>query len=144
MNPLLAAITTDGVVATVLYAVLGAAMLVLGTAVVDMVTPGRLFELLRRGSPNAAALIIGNMAAVAMIVFAAGFSSDDSTWEGLGSMALYGSIGIAAQAVLLYAIDNLLQIDFDEVLPDLRLQPATVVAAVASFALGLTMVVAVV
>lgn len=144
MNPLLAAVTTDGVLATLAYAALGATMLVLGSVAVDLVTPGKLFELLRRGSPNAAALIVANLIAVAMIVFGAGITADDSTWDGLGSMALYGSIGIAAQALLLFVIDNLMKIDFDEVLPDLRLQPAAVVAATASVALGSTMVVAVV
>ena len=144
MNPLLAAVTTDGVLATLAYAALGATMLVLGSVAVDLVTPGKLFELLRRGSPNAAALIVANLVAVAMIVFGAGMTADDSTWDGLGSMALYGSIGIAAQALLLFVIDNLMKIDFDEVLPDLRLQPAAVVAATASVALGSTMVVAVV
>lgn len=144
MTTLLAAITSHGVIATLAYAGVGALLLIAGSLVVDLVTPGRLFELLRQGSPNAAALLVGNLIAVAMIVFGAGMTADDSTWSGLGSMALYGGIGIAAQAVLLAVIDNLIGVDYDEVLPAARLHPASVVAGVASVALGSIMVVAVV
>jgi hypothetical protein len=142
---LLAEISADGVIATVLYGVVGAAMLAAGYVVLDLATPGSFMERLRRDrSPNAGALAMANLTAVGLIVAVAGLtSSDDSLGDGLLSLLLYGSLGIGLQAALLVAVERGLRDELDTLLRSEKLDPLATTLAVASVALGAITAVAV-
>lgn len=143
---LLAEISTDGVVATVLYGVVGAAMLLAGFVVLDLVTPGSLVERIRRDhSHNAAALAMANLAAVGLIVAVAGWTSSDeeSLAEELLGLALYGGLGILLQAAFLVVVERGLRDELDSLLRSETLDPLASTLAVASLALGVIAAVAV-
>lgn len=142
---MLAALTLDGVAATVAYAAVGGLLLVAGYVALDLVTPGVFLQRLRDdASANAAALAIGNLSAVTIVVTAAGLTSPEATGDGLVSMAGYGAVGIAVQAVLLMAVSTALRGEIDKLLRNPVLHPLAVVVAVASVALGAVTAVAVV
>jgi hypothetical protein len=141
----LAEITADGALATVLYAVVGAALLALGLAALDLVTPGSLAERLRVDhSPNAGALAVANLTAVTTIVAVAGITStDDALGEGLGSMAVYGGIGIVLQALLMLVAERGLRGQLDALLRSATLDALAVTLAAVTVALGVVTAVAV-
>ena len=141
---MLAALSLDGIIATVAYAATGGILLVVGYLVLDLVTPGRFTRLLREdGSANAAALAIGNLTGVTTVIATAGVSSPDETVDGVVSMAGYGAIGVAAQAALLVALSAGLRGDVGKLLVTPELHPLSVVVATASVALGVVTAVAV-
>lgn len=146
MTPTVVAnLSVDGVTATVAYATLGAVLLVAGYVVLDLVTPGRFTERLRDdASANAAALAVGNLVAVATVVATAGLTSPDATGDGLASMAGYGAVGIAVQAVGMLGLSAVLRADIDKLLRTVELRPLAVVVAAASVSLGALTAVAVV
>lgn len=140
----LAEVTVDDVVATVLYAVVGAGMLLAGFVVLDLATPGSFVERIRRDhSPNAGALAMANLVAVGLIVAVAGLTSDGSVGEGLLSMIVYGGIGIGLQAIFLVAIERGLREELDGLLRSTTLDPLASTLAVASVVLGAIAAVAV-
>lgn len=142
---LLAEVTADGVVATVLYGVVGAAMLAVGVVALDLATPGSLVTRVRRDrSWNAAVLTAANLVAVTAIVATAGVtSSDDTLAEGLLTMVVYGAVGIALQAALMVAVERGLRSELDELLQKGPLDPLAMALASASVALGVISAVAV-
>jgi uncharacterized membrane protein YjfL (UPF0719 family) len=142
---LLAEVTADGVVATVLYGVVGAAMLAVGVVALDLATPGSLATRVRRDrSWNAAVLTAANLVAVTAIVATAGLtSSDDTLAEGLLTMVVYGAIGIVLQAALMVAVERGLRSELDELLQKGPLDPLALAVASASVALGIISAVAV-
>lgn len=142
---LLAEVTADGVVATVVYGVVGAAMLAIGVVALDMATPGSLSARLRQDrSWNAAVLTAANLLAVATIVATAGVTStDDTLGEGILTMVVYGAIGIALQVGFLVAVERNLRPDLDEMLQRGPLDPLALALAAASVALGIVTAVAV-
>ena len=142
---LLAEVTADGVVATVVYGVVGAAMLAVGVVALDLATPGSLAARLRGDrSWNAAVLTAANLLAVATIVATAGVTStDDTLGEGILTMVVYGGIGIALQVGLLVAVERNLRPDLDEMLRRGPLDPLALALSAASVALAIVTAVAV-
>ena len=142
---LLAEVTADGVVATVVYGVVGAAMLAIGVVALDMATPGSLAGRLRGDrSWNAAVLAAANLLAVATIVATAGVTStDDTLAEGILTMVVYGAIGIGLQVGFLVAVERNLRPELDEMLQRGPLDPLALALAAASVALGIVTAVAV-
>ena len=67
-----------------------------GFVMVDLLTPGKLRDLIWRDkNPNAALLLAANQLGIAVIVFTAIFTSYDSFGQGLASTLIFGIIGIA-------------------------------------------------
>jgi uncharacterized membrane protein YjfL (UPF0719 family) len=133
----LAEVTVDDVVATVLYGVVGSVMLLGGFVVLDLVTPGSFVERIRRDhSPNAGALAAANLVAIGLIVAVAGWTSEGSVGDGLLSMVVYGGIGIGLQAVFLLGIERGLREELDGLLRSTTLDPLATTLAVASVVLG--------
>jgi len=141
---ILAQVTLDDVVATVLYGVVGGALLVAGFVVLDLVTPGSLLHHIRASrSRNAAALAVANLVAVGLILAVAGVTSDDSVGDGLLSLLVYGGLGIAIQAVLLLVIERGLREELHDLLRAEGLDPLATTLAAASVMIGVLMAVAV-
>ncbi|HEY2447501.1 MAG TPA: DUF350 domain-containing protein, partial [Mycobacterium sp.] len=95
LNPVL-----QGALATISYFLVGTAVLVLGFIVVDVLTPGKLRQLVfidRR--PNAVVLACANYIAVAAVVICAITSSYRQLGQGLIGVAIYGLIGVVLQGI---------------------------------------------
>lgn len=92
-----------GVVATVLYFLVGAAVLVAGFLMVNLLTPGDLRRLVfidRR--PNAVVLAATMYVALAIVTIAAIYASSNQLAQGLIGVAVYGIVGVALQGVALW------------------------------------------
>jgi uncharacterized membrane protein YjfL (UPF0719 family) len=97
---------SQGVLATLLYFVVGFAVLTLGFIALDLLTPGNLRQQVYTDrNPNAAILLGANHLALAIIVVTAIATSADSLGQGLVDSAVYGLLGVVLQAVALRLID---------------------------------------
>jgi uncharacterized membrane protein YjfL (UPF0719 family) len=97
---------TQGVVATLLFFVVGAVVLGLGFLALDLLTPGNLRrQVYVDRNPNAAILLGANHLALAMIVVTSIMTSADSLGQGLVDSAVYGIVGVVLQAVALRLLD---------------------------------------
>ncbi len=97
---------SQGVLATLLYFVVGIAVLGLGFLALDLITPGNLRrQVYTDRNPNAAILLGANHLALAIIVVTAIATSADSLGQGLVDSAVYGTLGVVLQAVALRLLD---------------------------------------
>ena len=87
-----------GALATILYFLVGTAVLILGFVVVDVLTPGKLRQLVfidRR--PNAVILACANYIALAAVIISAITNSYSQLGQGLVGVAVYGTMGVVLQ-----------------------------------------------
>ena len=97
---------SQGVLATLLYFVIGFGVLGLGFLTLDLLTPGNLrTQVYIDRNPNAAILLGANHLALAIIVVTAITTSADSLGQGLVDSAVYGLLGVVLQAVALRLLD---------------------------------------
>ena len=100
------ALLGQGVLATLLYFVIGFAVLALGFVVLDVLTPGNLRrQVYTDRNPNAAILLAANHLALALIVVTAVLTSDDSLGQGLVDSLVYGLLGVVLQGLALRLLD---------------------------------------
>ncbi len=100
------ALLGQGVLATLLYFVIGSAVLALGFVALDVLTPGNLRrQVYTDRNPNAAILVGANHLSLAIIVVTAILTSDDDLGQGLVDSAVYGLLGVVLQAVALRLLD---------------------------------------
>ena len=96
----------QGVVATLLFFLIGFGVLALGFLALDLLTPGNLrTQVYVDHNPNAAILLGANHLALAIIVVTAIMTSADSLGQGLVDSAVYGLIGVVLQALSLRLLD---------------------------------------
>lgn len=127
----------QGALATISYFLVGTAVLVLGFIVVDLLTPGKLRQLVfidRR--PNAVILACANYIAVAAVVICAITSSYRQLGQGLIGVAVYGFIGVSLQGVAILAMHFAIPGHFHEHIDEPELHPAAFAAAVMLLAVG--------
>jgi uncharacterized membrane protein YjfL (UPF0719 family) len=137
-GPPLPEILGRGLLAIVLYAFLGVLLLLLGYLVVDLTTPGKLTAVIRtERNPNATMLAATGVAAVALVIVAAIFSSGGQLIEGLTETVVFGLVGILAQAMAIFAFDRVIGIDVENLLGEAELSPAAVLVGVTRIAIGL-------
>ena len=94
-----------GAVATILYFLVGMAVLVLGFVMVDVLTPGKLRQLVfidRR--PNAVMLACAMYIALATVIISAIANSYSQLGQGLVGVAVYGLIGVVLQGIALLTL----------------------------------------
>lgn len=97
---------SQGVLATLLFFVVGFGVLTLGFIALDLLTPGNLRQQVYIDrNPNAAILLGANHLALALIVVTAIATSADSLGQGLVDSAVYGLLGVVLQAVALRLLD---------------------------------------
>ncbi|MGH3871118.1 MAG: DUF350 domain-containing protein [Pseudonocardiaceae bacterium] len=100
------ALLSQGVLASLLYFVIGLGVLGLGFLALDLITPGNLrAQVYTDRNPNAAILLGANHLALAIIVVTAIATSADSLGQGLVDSAVYGLLGVVLQAVALRLLD---------------------------------------
>ncbi|MGY1616843.1 DUF350 domain-containing protein [Geodermatophilus sp. SYSU D00691] len=130
---------SDGVVATLLYFVVGFLILALGFAVLDLLTPGNLrAQVYTDRNPNAAVLLAGNHLALALIVVTAIITSDEELGlaTGLVDTLVYGLVGIALQAVALRLLDAFVPGHLRNLVNEPRLCGASWAVAASLLAIG--------
>lgn len=126
-----------GVLATLAYAGVGLAILAVGYAVLDLITPGRLRDLVfAERNVNASVIVCGNVLALAAIVTTAILESDDTLSRGLTQTVVYGLLGIALQAIAFKVVDLLTPGHLGHIVTAARPDPASAVVAVISLAMG--------
>ncbi len=118
------------------YAAVGLVVLAVGFLVLDLLTPGKLGRLVAEGNPNAAVLSAGILLALGLVLwFAIYFTGGD--WDGLVDAAVYGAVGVLAQAAGFVVLDALIPGKLGKVVEEPRLHPASFVAAAAQLAVAL-------
>jgi uncharacterized membrane protein YjfL (UPF0719 family) len=96
----------EGVLASLLYFLVGAGVLALGFLALDLLTPGDLRrQVYTDRNPNAAVLLGANHLALAVIVVTAILTSADDLAQGLLDSLVYGLVGVVLQAVALRLLD---------------------------------------
>lgn len=129
----------DNAIACVAYAAVSIVVLVVGYAVVDLLTPGKLHELIWRHEHRGAAfLAAGNALAVGIIVRQAILSSDDASLvTGLVSTIVYALIGILFQAIAFLVVDALTPGKLGEQLVAKEISPALWVTVASNLAVAI-------
>lgn len=126
-----------GVGGTVAYAVLGVVLMGLGYGLVDLLTPGKLGELIWRDrNPNAALVLLSGLGGVGLIVVTAILTSDDAIVRGLLSTVVYGLLGIVLMGAAFLLLDALTPGRLGETLTEHALHPAAWVTAVVHLAVA--------
>ncbi|QBI52556.1 DUF350 domain-containing protein [Streptomonospora litoralis] len=124
--------------ASLAYGVLGIVLLVLGYLLVDVLTPGKLHDLVwEHRNRNASLLLSTNLLGVAIIVATAIYVSTGGLAVGLASAAAYGIIGLALMALSFLLIDALTPGKLGEVLTSDETHPAVWVNGSAHIAIAL-------
>jgi uncharacterized membrane protein YjfL (UPF0719 family) len=126
-----------GVVATILYFLVGMAVLVLGFVMVDVLTPGKLRQLVfidRR--PNAVVLTCAMYIALATVIISAIANSYSQLGQGLVGVAVYGLLGVVLQGLALLTLHFVIPGDFQEHVEEPELHPAAFATAVMMLAVG--------
>jgi uncharacterized membrane protein YjfL (UPF0719 family) len=103
-----AGLLADGIVATLLYFIVGFLVLAMGFLVLDLLTPGNLrAQVYTDRNPNAAVLLGANHLALAIIVVTSIMTSEDELGlsQGLVDTLVYGLIGVGLQAAALRLLD---------------------------------------
>jgi uncharacterized membrane protein YjfL (UPF0719 family) len=132
LNPVL-----KGAVATISYFLVGTAVLIVGFIVVDVLTPGKLRQLVfidRR--PNAVILACANYIALAAVIISAITNSYSQLGQGLVGVAVFGLIGVVLQGIALLTLHFVIPGNFHEHIDEPELHPAAFAVAVMLMAVG--------
>ena len=86
------------------YSGVGLVVLVVGFFVLDLLTPGKLGQLVMEGNPGAGLLAATGLASLGLILyFAIHFTG--AGWDGLDDAAIFGLVGVLVQAVGFFVLD---------------------------------------
>ena len=86
------------------YSGVGLVVLVIGFFVLDLLTPGKLGQLVMEGNPGAGLLAATGLASLGLILyFAIHFTG--AGWDGLDDAAIFGLVGVVVQAVGFFVLD---------------------------------------
>lgn len=120
----------NGALASLAWAAVGITLMMLGYGLVDVLTPGKLGELIwRQRNPNAAIVLSSGLFGIALIVVVAIITSHDGLATGLASTAVYGAVGLALMALSFVLLDAITPGRLGEILTEPALHPAAWVTA---------------
>jgi len=132
LNPVL-----RGAVATILYFVVGMAVLLVGFFMVDVLTPGKLRQLVfidRR--PNAVVVAGAMYIALTTVIVSAIVNSYSQLGQGLIGVAVYGLMGVVLLGIALLTMHLVIPGDFHEHVDDPELHPGSFAVALILLAVG--------
>jgi uncharacterized membrane protein YjfL (UPF0719 family) len=132
-----------GIGAIALYAVVGLVLILFGFYAIDWTTPGKLYDLVRTGKPNAVLVTSAGLVSMAFIIVVAITSSASDLTAGLITSLVYGAIGIVVQVAAVRILEWATRINIGEMIQSEKYSPASVVVAAAHVALGLVVAVAI-
>ncbi|WP_181782749.1 DUF350 domain-containing protein [Pseudonocardia pini] len=133
-----------GVGAILLYALLGALLMLIGFWAIDVTTPGKLNQLVRDGKPGAVVVTSAGMVSMAFIVVIAIFTASGLLLEGLLASLVFGLVGIIAQVAGVRLLEWVTGIKIGPALAADELLPEAWVVAATHIALGLIVAVAII
>jgi Domain of Unknown Function (DUF350) len=123
---------------SIVFGIVGIGLMALGFVLIDLLTPGKLRELIWVDrNPNAALLLAANQLGIASIVFTAIFTSYDSFGQGLASTVIFGIIGIAIMGFAFLVLDWLTPGKLGEVICTPERHPGATVSAASHFGVAL-------
>ncbi|MFI7427287.1 DUF350 domain-containing protein [Micromonospora sp. NPDC049836] len=115
---------------SIVFGIVGVALMAAGFLLVDLLTPGRLRELIWvRRNGNAALLLAANQLGIAGIVFTAILTSYSDFTKGLASTVVFGIIGLLVMALAFFVLDLLTPGRLGEVICSAEPHPAARVSA---------------
>ncbi|GAA4544583.1 DUF350 domain-containing protein [Pseudonocardia xishanensis] len=133
-----------GVGAILLYALVGALLMLIGFWAIDITTPGKLVQLVREGKPGAVVVTSAGMVSMAFIVVVAIFTASGLLTEGLLASLVFGLVGIIAQVAAVRLLEWVSGIKIGPVLAAEELNAEAWVVAATHIALGLIIAVAII
>ncbi|KJS55370.1 DUF350 domain-containing protein [Streptomyces rubellomurinus] len=126
-----------GLGAAAAYGALGVVLLLLGVALVDLLTPGRLgHQIWVERNRNAAVLLSSALLGIGGIVFTAIMYTYADFAKGLFSTACYGLLGLLLMAVAFWAVDLLTPGKLGAILVEPEPHPAVWVSASTNLAVA--------
>jgi uncharacterized membrane protein YjfL (UPF0719 family) len=126
-----------GAVATILYFAVGMAVLVVGFYMVDLLTPGKLRQLVfvdRR--PNAVVVAGAMYIALTTVIITAITTSYSQLGQGLVGVAVYGLMGVILLGLALLTMHLLIPGNFREHVDEPTLHPGSFAVALILLAVG--------
>ena len=128
----------NGAGRSVVFGLIGIGLMAVGFVMVDLLTPGKLRDLIWRDkNPNAALLLASNQLGIAVIVFTAIFTSYEDFGKGLASTVIFGLLGIGLMALAFMALDWLTPGRLGEMIAEVEPHPAAKVVAATHFGAAL-------
>jgi hypothetical protein len=128
----------EGAGRSIVFGVVGIGLMALGYVLIDVLTPGKLRDLIWvERNPNASLLLAANQLGIAAIVFTAIFTSYDSFGQGLASTVIFGIVGIAIMGLAFLVLDWMTPGKLGEVICTPERHGGAMVSAVAHFGAAL-------
>ena len=128
----------EGAGRSIVFGLVGIGLMAVGYLLVDLLTPGKLRDLIFvERNPNAGLLLAANQLGIAVIVFTAIFTSYDDFGEGLASTIIFGIVGIAIMGLAFVVLDLLTPGKLGEVICTAERHPAALVSAASHFGAAL-------
>jgi uncharacterized membrane protein YjfL (UPF0719 family) len=119
------------------YGALGLVLLALGYGAIDLLTPGRLSDVIyRERNWNAAAVVASGLVAIATINVTAIITSHDDLDKGLAYSGAFGLLGIVLLAVSFVVLDKFTPGELGEIVCSPERHPAVVVTVANHVAVG--------
>ncbi|MFI1193960.1 DUF350 domain-containing protein [Micromonospora sp. NPDC020750] len=123
---------------SVVFGVVGVGLMAAGFGLVDLLTPGKLRELIWvRRNTNAGLLLAANQLGIAGIVFTAILTSYSDFAKGLASTVIFGLIGLLVMALAFFVLDLLTPGRLGEVICSDEPHPAAWISAATHFGAAL-------
>ncbi|BAC19358.1 hypothetical protein HMPREF0290_0320 [Corynebacterium efficiens YS-314] len=127
----------NGVAGTLAYFVLAAVILVVGFVILDLITPGKLHELVFvHHLPNAAVITVAQQVSIGIIVVTAVLTSSDNLTQGLIETAVFGVLGLVIQVIVMALLEVFTPGRFRDLVEDPKLRSGAVVASVLLVVVG--------
>ncbi|MET7961733.1 DUF350 domain-containing protein [Micromonospora zamorensis] len=123
---------------SVVFGIVGVGLMAAGFVLVDLLTPGRLRDLIWvQRNANAGLLLAANQLGIAGIVFTAILTSYSDFGRGLASTVIFGIVGLAIMALAFFVLDLLTPGKLGEVICSDEPHPAARVSAATHFGAAL-------
>lgn len=127
----------NGVAGTLAYFVLAAVILVVGFVILDLITPGKLHELVFvHHLPNAAVITVAQQVSIGIIVVTAVLTSSGNLTQGLIETAVFGALGLVIQVIVMALLEVFTPGRFRDLVEDPKLRSGAVVASVLLVVVG--------
>jgi uncharacterized membrane protein YjfL (UPF0719 family) len=121
---------------TLAYSAVGLVILVAGFIVVDLLTPGKLGQLIADRNPNASILAAATLVALGLVMYFAIYFTG-AGWGGLDDAIVFGIVGVATQAAGYVVMEMLMPGRFQNFEEDPNLHPQAFVAGASQIAIAL-------
>jgi uncharacterized membrane protein YjfL (UPF0719 family) len=126
-----------GLLSGLAYGLAGIVLLGLGFIALDLVTPGKLGDIVFNDrNPDAALVVASGVLAIGTIVTTAIVTSDDAFLRGLSNVAGYGLLGVVLLGISFLVVDKLTPGDLGQMLMDAERHPAALITAASHLAVG--------